>query len=200
MAVSNRTLSLDVRPLANEDGRCVIYWGDGGRDICNVEQTYTHVYENVSAGTEYDVNVVGAAEFALSYMDGFSHPRVEMLQQCLTSMPEGMLSGCEIAFDTLPDSLSSIGSEAFRDCRGLANLTLPDGLHDIGDLVFDHCTSLSNITMDGELSSIGVSALSRCDSLESVVFLGKTIEQVEAMENYPWGITDTSVIRVEQAS
>lgn len=33
-------------------------------------------------------------------------------------------------------------------------------------------------------------------SLEEVYFMGRTIEQVQQMDGYPWGITDTSKIKV----
>lgn len=33
-------------------------------------------------------------------------------------------------------------------------------------------------------------------SLEEVIFIGRTMEQVQAMDGYPWGITDTSKIKV----
>lgn len=33
-------------------------------------------------------------------------------------------------------------------------------------------------------------------SLEEVYFIGRTMEQVQQMDGYPWGITDTSKIKV----
>ena len=33
-------------------------------------------------------------------------------------------------------------------------------------------------------------------SLEAVYFIGRTMEQVQQMDGYPWGITDTSKIKV----
>lgn len=33
-------------------------------------------------------------------------------------------------------------------------------------------------------------------NLEKVVFKGRTLEEVQAMENYPWGLQDTSKIQI----
>jgi hypothetical protein len=36
-----------------------------------------------------------------------------------------------------------------------------------------------------------------CDALKEVIFKGKTLDEVKRMENYPFGIEDTSIIKCE---
>jgi hypothetical protein len=45
------------------------------------------------------------------------------------------------------------------------------------------------------VKSIGDDAFNKCNSLKEAVFKGKTLDEVKAMENYPFGIEDESVIK-----
>lgn len=54
---------------------------------------------------------------------------------------------------------------------------------------------MPDIEIPSSVSSIGSNAFFGCHMLSSVMFQGKTLEQVQAMDNYPWGISDTSIIR-----
>lgn len=67
----------------------------------------------------------------------------------------------------------------------------------IGDYTFAICTALKTVRIGSGVTRIGEDAFSRCPALEAVYFNGKTKAEVEAMENYPWGIEDTSVIKAE---
>ena len=49
---------------------------------------------------------------------------------------------------TIPDSVTSIGDGAFRDCRSLASVTIPDSVTSIGNSPFSDCSSLTSITVD----------------------------------------------------
>jgi len=69
---------------------------------------------------------------------------------------------------TIPDSVTSIGDEAFFQCRNLSSVTIGNGIKSIGDYAFYLCTSLTNITMQGSVTSIGQQAFWQCTSLTSV--------------------------------
>jgi hypothetical protein len=49
---------------------------------------------------------------------------------------------------TIPNSVTSIGYEAFIYCHGLTNVTIGNSVTNIGDRAFYHCTSLTAITVD----------------------------------------------------
>ena len=97
----------------------------------------------------------------------------------------------------IDNGVMSIGSYAFADCSGLTSITVPNSVTSIGDGVFLECSNLTNVTIGNGVTSIGEEAFSYCSELTSVTFLGKTFAQVEEMENYSWGIEDTSIITVE---
>lgn len=74
---------------------------------------------------------------------------------------------------------------------------IPDTVTAIGAWAFAGAEGMTDIEIPSSVSSIGSDAFFGCHILSSVMFEGKTLEQVQAMENYPWGITDTSIISAE---
>jgi hypothetical protein len=59
---------------------------------------------------------------------------------------------------TLPDSLTSIGDSAFRECAGLTSVTIPSGVISIGQSAFSGCGSLGSVTIPASVTSIGGSS------------------------------------------
>ena len=47
----------------------------------------------------------------------------------------------------IPDSVTSIGDDAFSGCASLINVVIPDSVTSIGGGIFSYCTSLENITV-----------------------------------------------------
>ena len=70
----------------------------------------------------------------------------------------------------LQDGLTSIGSKAFRNCRGLTSIEIPSSVTSIGSSAFSSCTSLTSITFgeNSKLASIGSDTFSACTSLTSI--------------------------------
>ena len=69
---------------------------------------------------------------------------------------------------TIPDSVTTIGDNAFEKCSKLTSVTIPDSVTTIGDNAFYDCSSLTSITIPDSVVSIGNSAFRFCDSLTSV--------------------------------
>ncbi len=96
----------------------------------------------------------------------------------------------------MPNGVESIGEYAFSYCHRLESIEIPSSVKYIGDWAFSHCVCLSRISMPASVKKIGRSAFYGCKSLKEVVFKGKTLEQVRAMDYYPWGgIKDVSIIK-----
>lgn len=70
----------------------------------------------------------------------------------------------------------------------------------IGGWTFNDCNFLTSVTIPKSVTSIGKSAFYQCGSLASLVFKGKTLAEVKAMSNYPWGINNTSIISTWNAA
>ena len=95
----------------------------------------------------------------------------------------------------IPDSVKSIRDYAFAFCKKLESIVIPNFVESIGNYAFYGCKSLKSIIIPDSVKSIGYGAFIWCESLKSVSFKGKTINQIKAMENYPFGIKDESIIK-----
>ena len=69
---------------------------------------------------------------------------------------------------TIPQSVTSIGKDAFTNCRGLNSLTIKDAAISIGDWAFAQCYSLSLLSLGKNIKTIGDHAFDDCRALKSV--------------------------------
>lgn len=116
----------------------------------------------------------------------------------LTGIGSCMFSICKSLTNiTIPKSVTSIGAEAFYGCASFTRIAIPDGVTSIGYDTFYGCSGLTSMTIPTSITSIGESAFYSCFNLKSLVFKGKTLEEVKAMDNYPFGVEDESIIKCE---
>ena len=64
--------------------------------------------------------------------------------------------------------LTTIGNEAFANCKALVNCCIPQGVMAIGERAFDACSSLTSIEIPSGVTSIGERTFDGCRSLTSI--------------------------------
>ena len=69
---------------------------------------------------------------------------------------------------TIPDSVVTIGQNAFESCNALENIAIPDGVVSIGSHAFWGCVSLTSVMIPKSVTSIGECAFSACGSLNGI--------------------------------
>jgi len=72
----------------------------------------------------------------------------------------------------IPDSVVSIDSYAFENCKALTSIGFQYGVTSIGMNAFKGCIGLGYLIFPGSVSSIGESAFFGCTSLSTVMFDG----------------------------
>ena len=77
-----------------------------------------------------------------------------------------LLFGCKNTI--IPNSVTTIGNNAFYNCTGLTSVTIPNSVTAIGDYAFYNCTGLTSVTIPNSVTAIGISAFSSCRGLTSV--------------------------------
>ena len=68
----------------------------------------------------------------------------------------------------IPNSVQTIGSNAFEECYDLTSVTIPNSVKKIGNEAFSVCSSLTNVTISNNVESIGHEAFKRCISLKKI--------------------------------
>lgn len=72
----------------------------------------------------------------------------------------------------IPDSVETIGTNAFYNCQDLESITLPASLKTIESSAFSSCCNLSKIKLPVSLTTIENSVFDGCRSLETVFYDG----------------------------
>lgn len=117
----------------------------------------------------------------------------------------------------IPGGVTSIGTNSFRYCGNLSSVTLAEGLTGISEGMFQECNSLTSIDLPSTITSIGTNAFRSstgltgmdipaavtsigadvfkyCSGITAITMEEKDIATVQAMTNYPFGLTTGQVI------
>lgn len=68
----------------------------------------------------------------------------------------------------IPEGVTSIGKEAFTECRGLQSISIPESVTSIGEKAFSYCSSLKSISIPESVTQIGAEAFLWCRRLQSI--------------------------------
>ena len=95
----------------------------------------------------------------------------------VTSIATGAFSECRnLTSVTIPDGVSSIGDYAFYECSGLTSIIIPDGVPSLGLKAFYGCSSLESVTIPNSVISIGEQAFLECGNFETINYIGTDSE------------------------
>ena len=99
-----------------------------------------------------------------------TYPETDGTTYTVTSIGEEAFHECRgLTSVTIPNSVTSIGSSAFYDCSSLTSVTIPYSVTSIGSAAFSCCSSLTSVTIPESVTSIGDYAFNACQSLTSFV-------------------------------
>ena len=85
-------------------------------------------------------------------------------------LPYSFVSGSKISSVIIPNSVTSIGNEAFYNCDSLTNVTIGDSVSSIGYSAFYSCDGLTSVTIGNSVTYIDSGAFSDCIGITDLVW------------------------------
>jgi len=147
------------------------------RVVCKYNVTSTS--EPTVLRTNYESNVFKSMEIDGVMLDelvteytfdttGVHTVKYELYNETQLGNSAPVFSNCNLIECIIPDSVTSIGSNAFNSCSGLTSIDIPDSVTNIGDTTFSSCTGLTSIVIPDSVTNIGNGAFSNCTGLTNV--------------------------------
>ena len=92
-----------------------------------------------------------------------------VIPNSVTSIGDNAFWRCESLKEiTIPNNVTSIGDSSFYCCKLLKEITIPDAVTYIDKSAFAFCKSLKEITIPDSVTSIGEYAFYNCESLKEI--------------------------------
>ena len=120
----------------------------------------------------------GAIDANCPWKDFKSSVKKLVIGDGITSIAPGTFYGYNFDTVELPDTLETIGWNAFDSCRQLTDVELPSGVKSIGKEAFKGCENLNSIKLNEGLEEIGENAFDGCKNLHSIT-LPKSVKKIE---------------------
>jgi len=95
----------------------------------------------------------------------------------------------------IPNSVTTIGSNAFDGCRLLETIIIPNSVTTIGDYAFFECSSLKTIIIPDSVISIGEFAFGFCSKLKKINIPDSVISIGEAAFQLCYSLNTISISR-----
>lgn len=126
-------------------------------------------------GSDLLVNIPGATNnVAVTTIDfaAFAGTGVTnvIIPNSITSLGEDAFDNCtNLVSVTLGTNIAYLPSDTFNNCGNLAGVLVPEGITSIGYEAFYRCTSLAGVAFPNSLASIGADSFANCSSLTNVI-------------------------------
>ena len=118
-------------------------------------------FDGVAFYNKEKTKLIGVFDYTLSECIG--------IPETVTTIGEHAFKDCtNLSKINLPSGLISVGDDAFCNCEKLASVSFSDQLESIGARAFLNCTNLSQINMSSGLTSMGDDVFNNCKKLESI--------------------------------
>lgn len=126
---------------------------------------YKHRDKVVSVVVEEGVTYIGI----LSFCSYYTNLKEVSLPETLTTIGNSAFRECTaLTHVTISENVTAIGTYAFQGCTQLKEIVLPDGMTRISAYAFYGCTGLTSVSLPENLKTIGDFAFYCCTGLKEI--------------------------------
>jgi hypothetical protein len=142
-----------------------------------------------------NVTILAYTGFQVSYNDYVNYPANEIPQYAFCTYYGGVnLLKRQIVLTkiSLPNSVTSIGINAFDKCTRLTSITIPSSVTSIGPLAFEY-SGLTSIIIPSSVTSIGICAFYSCIGLTSITIFPSVTSIGDGVFESCTGLTSVTI-------
>ena len=128
-----------------------------------------------------DYEYIESPDGSKELFNGYSYDNIRYIElgNSCTSIGDETLKSTSLRGDLIiPNSVSTIGYNAFNGCRSLRSVTLGSGITSMASSVFSGCSSLESLTIIDGASYIGTSAFAGCSGLTGDINIPSSISYI----------------------
>ena len=146
--------------------------------------------DNVYVVGCYATGAVTIPEYAIYYING----KTDNPKSCkVISIGQSAFSRKSITSVSIPNSVTSIGYNAFGNCYSLKSVIMSNNVTDISENAFVNCINLESVDLPNSVTSIERGAFGGCSKLTSINIPSSVISIERGAFSYCSGLTSIKV-------
>ena len=164
---------------ANVKAICVANWDNDHDGELSKDEAANVTTLKVGENSVFRDNATITSFDELQYFTGLTSVEDHAFSSCtnltsvvvpkdVTTIENAAFSGCSNLSIVLPEGLTSIGNDGFRNCVYMKEISLPESLTKIGSSALAGCITLKTLYIPKNLTSIGYQALANLKGLLSI--------------------------------
>ncbi len=119
-------------------------------------------------GKMFNVTSIGKSAFYSSYYSCKKLTSI-IIPNSVETIGDNAFNSCNTLTSVIiPNSVETIGECAFWDCSGLTNIIIPNSVKTIDFCAFQCCSGLTSIVIPNSVETIGDCAISNCPGLKEI--------------------------------
>ena len=128
--------------------------------------TWASYYGSGDSSSENGISLYRASNYAQIYGDGDGMFYDDSVNFVIENGVLKKYNGWQ-TFVEIPDTVTAIGDEAFKNNTSMVSVSIPDSVKSIGDSAFYGCTSLLGVVIPDSVEKVGRCAFQKCSKLAS---------------------------------